>query len=64
MKDGDKASQTSPFSRGKSLLDVCTDPFLEFVCLEVLKVRGKLQHISEGGFGLLIGILGGVGTIT
>lgn len=58
MKDDDKASQTSLFGRGKSLLDVCIDPCLEVTCLEVLKVQGELKYVSEGGFGILIGILG------
>lgn len=39
LKDDDKASKISLFGRGKSLLDVCTDPRLEVMYLEVLKVQ-------------------------
>lgn len=58
MKDDGKASQTSLFGRGKSLLEVCIDACLEVVCLEVLKVWEELKYIREGEFGFLIGILG------
>lgn len=58
LKDDDKASQISLFGRGKSLLDVCIDPRLEVMYLEVLKVQREPKYISEGAFGFLTGILG------